>query len=106
MQRDLCQSKLCMSVSQACCGIDTASLVLHNPIRLSAESWQWGARQSSGCNVFTYCPIMGGCAYGMNQTFPYQGCQLKNQPGSSLSPLFTPLAYSRGPPTPFTSGTC
>ena len=77
------------------------------PPRLKPQATQplHGAhRQAESCNVFTYCPIQGGCPYGVNQTFPYQGCQLKNQPGSSLSPLYTPPAYSRGPPEAFTSG--
>lgn len=54
--------------------------------------------------MFTYCPNFGGCPYGDNQTFPYQGCQLKHQEGDVTGPGVTPAAYERGPPTPFASG--
>ena len=37
--------------------------------------------------------------------FPAYGCDLKNQPNIT-TPTQAPLAYSRGPPTTFTSGGC
>jgi len=57
----------------------------------------------SGCNVWVWCPSYGGCSYGDNSVFPMYGCDLKHQDNyTDMSQL--PLAYSRGPPTPFTSG--
>lgn len=57
----------------------------------------------SGCNVWVWCASYGGCKYGDNGVFPMYGCDLKHQDNyTDMSQL--PLAYSRGPPTPFTSG--
>jgi len=57
----------------------------------------------SGCNVWVWCASFGGCKYGDNGVFPMYGCDLKHQDNyTDMSQL--PLAYNRGPPTPFTSG--
>ena len=41
--------------------------------------------------------------YGNATIFPTYACDLKNQPNLT-DPTQAPLAFSRGPPTPFTSG--
>lgn len=83
---------------------DTVSDILTDPAGLTADDCCLKCKQNSQCNVFTYCPNYGGCKYGDNQTFPFQGCQLKHQNGNVAGPGVTPAAYSRGPPTPFASG--
>ena len=44
-----------------------------------------------------------GCMYSNGTIFPTYACDLKNQP-NLIDPTQAPLAFSRGPPTPFTSG--
>ena len=57
------------------------------------------------CNIWVWCASYGGCKYGTDGVFPMYGCDLKHQDNyTDMSQL--PLAYSRGPPTPFTSGAC
>ncbi len=65
----------------------------------------WLCRNAKGCNVWVWCPHMGGCQTGSG-SFPYQGCQLKYQANVSTSyaPQPLPAAWSRGPPTAFVSG--
>lgn len=41
--------------------------------------------------------------YGNGTIFPTYACDLKTQPNLT-DPTQAPLAFSRGPPTPFTSG--
>ena len=44
-----------------------------------------------------------GCMYANGTIFPTYACDLKSQPNLT-DPTQAPLAFSRGPPTPFTSG--
>lgn len=55
------------------------------------------------CNVWVWCPTFEGCKYGDQQVFPMYGCDLKHQ-DNLTDPTQLPQSYSRGPPTPFTSG--
>ena len=60
-------------------------------------------RSKQGCNVFVWCADTGGCDTGGSDKFPYQGCQLKSQPGLAASSQ--PEAWARGPgTTKFVSG--
>ncbi|EIE20593.1 hypothetical protein COCSUDRAFT_57736 [Coccomyxa subellipsoidea C-169] len=54
-------------------------------------------KSKQGCNVFVWCPASGGCDTGGGSKFPYQGCQLKSQPG--LTAGSQPEAWGRGPGT-------
>ncbi|KAL3146019.1 hypothetical protein ABBQ38_015377 [Trebouxia sp. C0009 RCD-2024] len=55
------------------------------------------------CNVWVWCASFSGCMYGNNQVFPQYGCDLKHQANyTDMSQL--PLSFTRGPPSPFTSG--
>lgn len=58
---------------------------------------------TTGCNVWVWCPAFEGCMYGNGTIFPTYACDLKTQPNLT-DPTQAPLAFSRGPPTPFTSG--
>jgi hypothetical protein len=60
-------------------------------------------KNTTGCNVWTWCPSFEGCRFGDGQVFPAYACDLKFQ-DSLTDPGQQPLAYSRGPPTSFTSG--
>lgn len=70
------------------------------PLEPAASVWH---RSKQGCNVFVWCPASGGCDTGGGSKFPYQGCQLKSQPG--LTAGSQPEAWGRGPgTTDFASG--
>ncbi|CAL8464903.1 g4438 [Coccomyxa elongata] len=62
-------------------------------------------RNTTGCNVWVWCPLSSGCTTGSG-VFPFLGCQLKYQANVSTSaaPQPLPQAWSRGPPTGFVSG--
>ncbi|KAK9811976.1 hypothetical protein WJX73_004846 [Symbiochloris irregularis] len=78
--------------------------VITNGTFITADVCCQKCKANPQCNIFVYCPSFTGCPYGSGQIFPYQGCQLKNQPGLQLGPNAVPLAYERGHTTLFASG--
>ncbi|KAL4419965.1 hypothetical protein ABPG75_007063 [Micractinium tetrahymenae] len=74
---------------------------------VSAEECCHACRNNTGCNMFTYCGLTGGCSYSRGpRTLALNGgqCQLMYSEMVGGPFYFPPAVVAKGPSVPFTGG--